>query len=376
MEDEVELKQNLAAANPSPGASRAGSRLGPWSFWSAIAVCLVVGAVVVERLTRPADEPSQDGPAQVAGPDASGLPPIDSAESISADSTPEQAIAMGQRLADRLVEAFPDNPQALTLGGRIQYTFTNSAKAMQWWEKCLQIDPQFAEARCALGAAAWERGDFQKAVEFLRSGTAGNARLLSENVFYLADALMNLGKASQAAAMLEDASKKSTLSPAGSYVLGQAYMKAKEYEKAREQFAAALAADPGFANAHYGMAMTLARLGKEGEAAKHRAEFAKLKKSDLAGRDRADGAGHSKEKADPAETRRLVSGYCLGAGKIYAVHNRLDEAERLWRVAVILNPQNPEPRAILEVLYREQGRNEEATRIRRGDAAPPAPTTK
>jgi tetratricopeptide (TPR) repeat protein len=256
-----------------------------------------------------------------------------------------------KQVADRLAESFPDDPQALTLAGRIDRAFGDSSKAGERWEKSLRLNPDFIEARGAIGVAAWEDGDFQKAVTHLRQAAA-DPRLLAENIFCLADSLMNLGKAAEAAALLENAARSSRLSPAGHYVLGQAYVQSSEHEKARQQFEAALAGEPRFANAHYALAMTLTRLGRTEEARKHREEYTRLKKSDMAVRDREMGIGRSADRTDPAQVRRLAGAFCVGAGKTYAMRGRMDEAERHLRRAMILDPQNPEPRMILERLDR------------------------
>ncbi len=335
----------------------AARRLGTWLAVAAIGAGSIVGALLLERYSRPVEENAREAPAQISGLSGqSGSPQAGVAGSLSPAPTADELTAEARQLADRLVETLPDGPQALTLGGRIYYAFGDVAKADAAWDRCLKLVPDFPEARCAVGVAAWDRGDFRKAATDFQVGTAKNPRLLGEHLFQWADSLMNLGKESEAAALLENAARTSRLSPAGSYVLGQSYLQSGEYEKARQQFEAALAGDPQFANAHYALAMALMRLGQADEARKHRELYTKLKLNDMAIRDRAQGMGRSADKTNPADVARLAAYFSLSAGKIYALGGRIDEAERLWLRALTLDPRDPEPRKILEILYRGQGR--------------------
>jgi len=342
------------------GAGKAVPAPLPQRRWPLVVVVLVglgIGAIVVERLTRPADEVSQStvGQQGVGNPGAvPAAPPVDS--SPPAPASTEELIAEAKQMADRLVESFPDHCPALLLAGRIQEAFGNSTKAVDWWERCLKLDPQFAEARAALGAAAWQRGDFENAVAYLETATAADPRLLRESIFCLADSLMNLGRASEAIAVLDGAARISPLSANGLMVLGQAYLQRKDYAKAKEKFEAALAAEPRLAGAHYGLATALGHLGQPEEAQKHREEYAKRSREQLAIWDRIHGAGRKSEKVDPAQVRGLVAGFCVRVGRVYALRGRADRAEECWLRALAVQPQSPEARQHLEALYRQLGK--------------------
>jgi tetratricopeptide (TPR) repeat protein len=312
---------------------------------------------VVERLTRPADEVRESFAGRQGAEDEATLPEVPPfGSSPPAPATTEELIAEAKQMADQLVESFPDHCQAIFLAGRIQEAFGNSAKAVDWWERCLKLDPQFSEARAALGAAAWQRGDFEKAVTHLETATAAAPRLLRENIFCLADSLMNLGRAKEAVAVLENATRISPLSANGLLVLGQAWLQLKDYAKAKERFEAALAAEPRLAGAHYGLATALSHLGQSEAAQKHREEYAKRSREDLAIWDRAHGAGRKSEKVDPAQVRGIVAGFCVGVGRVYALCGRADRAETCWLRALAIQPQSREAREHLESLYRQLGR--------------------
>jgi len=332
-----------------------------WPVIVTAAVCAVLGAILGERLTRPTDLPPRGEPRRTPEPAESASEAQRSLPDAIASSpaATEQLIAEGRHVADRLVEAFPDNPQALTLGGHIYFTLGHSAKAIEWWERSVELNPDLAEAWSGLAQAHWEQGDFDSAVTCMQRVNETDPRLAGERIYLMVDSLMGLGRESEAAAILRDRAKANTLSPHGLLVLGQAYLQAKDYEKAKRQFEAALAIEPRFAHAHYGLARALARLGDSEKAQHHRQEYARLKNQDLVVMDRMRGERREVEKVDPARVRGLVSGFFLNAGKIYATYGSWDQAEKHWLQAIGINPEFPEPRQLLHSLYSSQGRAQE-----------------
>ena len=323
-----------------------------------------IGLGLVECLRRPSEEPLPVRLEQPQQAPASPRPRVD--EALPLPATPEQFVADAKGLADEMMASFPDNPQAFLLGGRIYYAFGDAAKAHDCWEQCLQLDPQFAQGWCSRGEAAWEYGRFAEAAAFFGKAIAYSSRLDQKQVFLLADSLMNVGRAEEAVAALEEAAKEAPLPTFGLFLLGNGYLELKQYGKAREQFEAALGIDPQSANVHYGLARAFAGLGQAEKAQKHREEYAKRKGQELA---RTADARPELRKLDWADVRPIARECYLNAGKIYAVHGGEEEAEKLWLRAVALDPQSPRPRRLLEMLYRQQGRPEEALFISRGMAS-------
>jgi len=347
-----------------------------WPLVLTIAIGLAVGAVLIERLTRPAEDlppeagdqpaPAEPGRVDIAhqskGPSAEQM--VGFAHPTQVPATTEGLIAEAKQIADRLAESLPEDPQALVLAGRVYYTFGSSAKAIQWWQRSLKLRPGMPEALCALGAAAWERGDFARAAALLEQGTTAEPRLLAEHAYPLADSLMNVGQAEKTVALLEQAAKTQGLSAPGLVVLGQAHLELGNHAQAQARFEQALAADPRSTAARYGLANALMGLGKTEEAQKHRQTYAQQKQQDLAAYDRLRKIEVRTDRADPAQVRRLLAGFCLAVGKVYALAGRLDQAEIHWGKAAALDPQDPQPRQLLDALHRHQAPG--------GEPAPPA----
>jgi tetratricopeptide (TPR) repeat protein len=252
-----------------------------------------------------------------------------------------------RQLAERLQATLPDNPQALVLAGRIHYAFNDVTRADDCWQSCLQRHPKFAEAQCAVAEAAWEHGDFEQAARRFGEVFAGNPRLDQNQVFCLADALMNLGRAPEAVAVLERSAEHHPLPPFGLFLLGHACVESGQYEKALQQFNAVLAANPQSANAHFGLATVYTQLGNPVRALQHREQYAKLQKDEFAESARLRPEVRRADWADPIP---VVRESYLNAGKIFAALNQLDETEKLWRRAAELDPTSPRPRQLLELL--------------------------
>jgi len=341
---------------------------------TALAVCaaLAGGIGILAHGLRPAPTPIPDRPEAKEGwqgpvtSQRAGDP-----EAPPAASTPAQLVAEAKQLAERVAASYPTSAQALALVGRIYYSFGDVAKAEQSWEKCLTLNPEFAEAWSALGEAAWEHGRFERAASHLAKAVAIKPGLEAKKRFFLADSLMNLGRAEEAAGVLDEAARDRPLPPFGLFLLAHAQLELGRDEKALKQFEALLAGDPTSPNVHFGLARAYARLGQAELARKHREEYAKLKRQEL-----ADGAQLRSDfrKVDWGDARPLVRECYLNAGRIHATHGSLAEAEKHWLRALELDPQSREARTLLAALYWQQGRREEAVRTSRDVVAGlPAP---
>jgi tetratricopeptide (TPR) repeat protein len=207
---------------------------------------------------------------------------------------------------------------------------------------------------------AWEHGDFEGSAKHLRKAIAVNPPVGRKKALFLADALMNLGKAPEAVTVLEELARESPLLPFGLSLLGHAYLESRKYADAASHFEKVLAADPESAGGHFALARCYDKLGDPQKARKHRDEYARRKKLQL-----ADIARVRVElrKSELVEFYPFLWNCHVNVGKMYALHGKFDAAEKHWLRAVALDPRNPEPRALLAALYRQQGRPIDAARV-------------
>ncbi|MGO8747586.1 MAG: tetratricopeptide repeat protein [Thermoguttaceae bacterium] len=281
------------------------------------------------------------------------FPPSHAEEGLSGEDgggaarplTAEKSIAEAQCVVAELLESFSDSPEALDLAGRFHQRLGDPDKAVWYWERCLAIRPRSAHASFCIGSSAWERGDHEKAVQYLRRAREIDPGLAGVDVF-LGESLMNLGRAQEAAPVLERASK-TTPGPNAFFLLGQAQLQLKEYEKARSSFEAAVARDPRFSKAHYGLAQVWTRLGDAARAGREQKVFLDLHADELA---RGDlGRPHGQE-LELDEVRREAAFCCFSAARIYAARGSPEKARNLLRRTVALDAANPVYRQTLQDL--------------------------
>jgi len=263
-----------------------------------------------------------------------------------------------------MVRNLPNTPAALLLAGRIHYAFNDRTQADACWQRCVEVAPDFAEAWCSIGEAAWEHGEFERAAQHLRRALELNRHLEPKKVFFLADSLLNIGEAAEAVEVLETLDRRDPLPPFGLFLLGHAYAEQGVYDQARKRFEAALSADPKAINVHYALARVLDRLGEPQKAEFHRQEYARLKGQEL---QQIYESRTSLRRIDWADVRPLARECFLNAGRVYASRQRWEDAERHWRRALEVDRENAETRLLLAALYRQQGRYEEAERAERGE---------
>lgn len=349
------------AASP-PGAGRILER---WPLVVVAAVCLAVGGVVVERLTRPAEAPPippKPAPAEEAG--LAFAPPAGPPVDLSGPKpTAGQLIAEATRLADQLAETHPGDPDALALAGQIYRAFGQGDKATACWKRGIERDPNLVAAHVGLGEIALERGEYEEAERHLRSA----ASLKPPHPGFhlrLAEAAMNLGRADEAVSLLQQAAQAGPLAPYDGFVLGQAYLLQGEHEKAKGQFESALAAEPRLAGAHYGLARALRALGRTAEAEKHAEQYASLKKHEMVAISRYRAMSFGKDLADQAVPPRVANFYLQSAERSAARGEAADAERQLLRAAGLC-PQNPACWDALHAFYRRQGRDEKADAVAR-----------
>jgi tetratricopeptide (TPR) repeat protein len=327
----------LAAA---AGGAIAGFYSASWVFPSAMP-----SPVRSElRAERGRSGPSVDLIAGVPAP-ASAIPAI-----------PEALIDEATRLTDRLVRAFPTVPDALEVRARLLEWLGKSKQAVQCWEQCLQLDPDYAFAHFGIGVVAAQDEDYRKAAESLRQAVRldpGNFPARSA----LASALVNLNQPKEVIAVLEEPLRRDPRSE-GFFLLGQAYVQMQQLEKARDSFEAAIRKYPQFAEAYYRLSSVYTRLGQQDKSRQ-----CIQKSRELKAEQRQDKRVKKREYDDLNAVRSRVAESYTSAAQICFVQNRHQEAECLWRRAADLAPKNIECRQGLAWLCRQQVRIPEAITI-------------
>ena len=155
----------------------------------------------------------------------------------------------------------------------------------------------------------------------------------SQGNILLGRALMDLGRMTEAASVLEQNIKTSPDSVETRFLLGRAYLQLKQYEKAQGNFEAVIERDPATPYPYYGLARIYAHLGQKEKARQYSEQFRRLKAAD----DSRSVEALRQRELDLDFVRQTAAWTHVCAGQVH--HTRGDPAKRAehWRRAIQLD---------------------------------------
>ncbi len=243
------------------------------------------------------------------------------------------------------------------MAARVYLWLGDSAKAVECWQKCLELNPRYAHAYHGLGLAAQRKGNHQQAADLFRKALelVPNA---PEPQLELAASLIQSGKMENAIGLLQEHVRKTPDPASGFILLGKAYMNLNDTEKARRSFEAAVETSPDSSNAHYGLVTVYTRLGEKEKAEDHLAKFRELR-----GQEKKVKEVRTRESDDlDSMTLSLATAY-TAAGRVCEGDKNPRAAERFWRRAADLASNYMECRALLARLYQQEGKKAETVEM-------------
>jgi tetratricopeptide (TPR) repeat protein len=320
-----------------------------------IIVCIAIIAFVIMSISRaaPKSQNTKQNPqtniasAAAQNPDQSVLP---TEPNLTVE---EQDRALRKEQLDTalsLLKAFPDDTNAAFLAGMAYFEQGNVVKAEEYLEKSLKLQPQRADAYDHLGRIALLKGQYDKALMLFHRALEIDPATSGIH-FRIAKAQVFLGKLEDAVLELQ---KDIELFPqaSDSYgLLGETYLQLKDYQKAKENFEAAIRTKPDYTKAYYGLAAACARLGLKDESKDAQQKFKHYEAEDQkAGR-------HWRQVLEPLMvTRRSVAHTHTDIGRVYNEHGNQDKAEQLWQKAVLFDPNNIDCRFHLAASYLQKSK--------------------
>lgn len=266
------------------------------------------------------------------------------------------------------------DPSRLAVWASIEDMTNHGDRGVALLERAMKIDPGDARGYHELGRVYLHVGDAAKALTLFEQGIKlpnASANLyadLSQAYLDLKQPEKALQAAEQGLALMPDAPELHT-------ARGIALQTAGSLEEAIGAFRLAIKFAPNVCEAHYNLGNTLFQLGRKEEAyvsLKRALElvptFPKalivLGQSELeAGR--LDSAAQYlrplyKFYPGSVSARRLMTWWCLQSGIAAARAGRMDEAEKRLEEGLAINPEMPELRGRLGLLYGQEGRLAEA----------------
>ncbi|UCG57763.1 MAG: tetratricopeptide repeat protein [Phycisphaerales bacterium] len=253
-------------------------------------------------------------------------------------------------LAQQVMKDLPGSGDAYILTGDLHRRLGSSTKAVEFWQKGLQLHPNRADVYRNLGIVAMEKGDFEEAVSFWQKALEINPQMPGVHAA-IARALMGLGRQDEAIKELEDDVRISPQSADSYFLLGQAFLQKQDYARAKMCYERAIELRPDHPNSYYGLSTACARLKEPDKAREYRAIFKKLRTARPEDRE----YGHAPSD-DLARVRGNLADLSMRAAGLYQARGNTRRTEELLKQAVAADPNSTAPHKRLAALYRMTNR--------------------
>ena len=252
-------------------------------------------------------------------------------------STKQEVVALKNEeleLTEQLMRDFQGRDDSLVIMGNLCYRHGNVIKALEYWNKALEINPKQVNVYKSMALLYMKKGKFDDAVAQFRKALEIQPQL-PDVYSNIGHALMMSGRPKEAIEALEKEIQISPNSGFAYFLLGQAYLQQKEYEKAKENYETAIKINPGYTNAYYGIASVCAKLGNLDKAKEYSENFKKLKAEE-----RKSLKGRKIQYDDFVETQKSAAITYINVGRAYRDNGKLMIAEELLKQAAGLDPEN------------------------------------
>ena len=252
-------------------------------------------------------------------------------------STKQEVIALKNEelgLAEQLMRDFSDRDGSLVIMGNLCYRHGDVIKALEYWNKALQINPEQANVYKSMALLYMKKGQFNNAVAQFRKALEIQPRI-PDAYCNIGHSLMMSGRPKEAIEALQKEIQISPNSDFAYFLLGQAHLQQKEYEKAQEYYETAIKINPRYTNAYYGLASVCAKLGNRDKAKEYSESFKKLK-----AHERKSLKGRKIKYDDFVETQKSAAITYINIGRMYRENEKLIKAEELLKQAAGLDPKN------------------------------------
>ena len=326
-------------------------------LWLGGAVCLCLAAAIFFG-TLPSREDGHSVPnsAQTPGEDPVVLPPYEPLHSK------QEVLALKETevaLARHLLEEYPEHEQALVIMANVFHRQGNAIESVKFRERALEVNPDRADLYTTLAWYALKKGRFAEAVTHYEQALALDPRLADVNS-NMADALMKLGRHKEAVETLRNELRLAPKSSFAHYLMGQALLQLEDYEKAVDHYREAIKIEPTYASAHYGLATVCGRMSQKTEAAQHMDRFRAL-----AAESRRDFQNRKRAFDDFRDMQKNAAITHINVGRMYRNQGQPEKAERLFKQAAGLDPQNVTCFLELASLYEERKQAARSLQMRR-----------
>jgi tetratricopeptide (TPR) repeat protein len=336
---------------PAPPAAKSHR----WPLIFGVTAFVVIAAFLGIKSLLPGDEKTQK----------KQTPPIlderPKPSTVLPELTPEQEIVALNKeemeLGEQIIKDFPKTELSFLLMGNVYRKHGNSTDAEQYWTKALELNPERPDAYNGMGWTNLEKGEYEKAVAHWRKALEIDPRMPAVHNS-IAQTLIITGRYDD---VIKEAREELKITPQSSlsyFLIGQGYLKQKDFEKAKKYYEKAIEFKPDYINAYYGLITICSRLNLKDEAEQYQATFKKLKAEE-----RHVLMDRNKAFDDLVTIRKSLAETYSDAEYIYTKNGYLQQAEKLLQRAITLDPNNTEYLMKLGSLFQSGNRLQDALRI-------------
>ncbi len=276
----------------------------------------------------------------------------------AAHAAPEVAVLLLEinAVVCDLVDRYPDSPAAVDVMARLHYRFNETEEALAYWNRALELDPDFCPAYHSIGVLYLERGEHAKSAEYFRKALELEPTSPAFAV-ELAQALIANGQTKEGIDILHRDLALHPNAIAALAMLGHAYIQTRQYAEAKKYFEQVVAMAPDYTNAYHGLTTACANLGENELAKEYAAKLKQYKE-----RDDATHREMLKSHDDVRNTQSTVAEIYTAAADVCLAHSDPATAESYLLRAIELAPVALAAREVLTWLYEIQGRREDQAR--------------
>ena len=170
----------------------------------------------------------------------------------------DELMAAMTRMAEQVVGAFPEDPTAYDLQGRIYAYLGKSAEAQRAWERCLQLEPRRPDACNGLATLAIKQGEDAAAEPLLRRASRSTTRCRKRCTNWPSCSHAP-GAREEAAVVLQRYVERTPTATDGLLTLAQTQLQLGRLDDAARNFAAVIAQRPASGEAYLGLGTVLTR---------------------------------------------------------------------------------------------------------------------
>lgn len=289
-------------------------------------------------------------------------PSMSDAENGAIASDTPEAVKLRKEVLDdatRLAKDFPARIEPIYTLGLAHQRTGNIARAQEYWNKCLQMDPQYADAMVSLAEVNFDNGKYEETLDLYQKALKiyGDDLLVPVEI---GKTLISLGRFEEAATVLKEYLTRHPGTARCHNYLGTVFLQLKQYEKAKTHHLKALSFETDNEKAHYGLTTVYARLGKKDQSLEHRKKFTALKSKSFERMEKGQELYN-----DVLLEKRNISTIYEKIGVCYKLCNDNSKAIEFLKKAGELDSKNTNCRQLLAKVYQQAGRPEDALDVYR-----------